>query len=450
MWFASSIEKLANNNMKISFLNGQGIDGVGSTKFMIEFMKQVKINKIVNFISNNANYANAKNFILNNVEVINTNNILNELEDSEIIIVNSFPNNKSTLDEINSFYNQLREISLSNKILVGFMHFNTIAYFNKMPKILYGINLLDKIFVFNNKCKISKLIKEYLPHKENCICEFGLPYTFKEDNLYDKKNTCVYMGRFATFKKPELMLNLAKLTNKIKFNYYGIGRTIEAKQGLLDKENVVYKKYNEEDEEDKVNIRGIYKNDIGINIMKNSMFGFSGFTLNENDYGNRLEYAMNEMIDNQCVCIFSKHCLESVKLNNKSIIDYNIFLYYDLENDNSIELIKKMEEILNNNELRIEIIKNQLELSKELHNPMKITNNILSNINKTYDNKLDEKELIKKLLINNKFIDRNDICYDIPDIKNKKINRIYEYRKTRLIKTIINEPVDNLFSNLNK
>ena len=185
---------------KINWLNGQGIDGLGSTKFMIEFSKLFDEKNIINFDNKNANYSNDKNFDLSDFDIITTSNIFDHLANEHIIFINSFPNNKSTLEEINSFYNQLEQLHNKGCILIGFLHFNTKAYFNKCPKIFLGLNFCDCILTFDKDSEYANIIKKFLPHKENNIKEFALPYEFDEDFDYSKKkNICTYAGRYATF-----------------------------------------------------------------------------------------------------------------------------------------------------------------------------------------------------------------------------------------------------------
>jgi hypothetical protein len=186
------------------------------------------------------------------------------------------------------------------------------------------------------------------------------------------------------------------------------------KQNLLDKYNLKFKDYNSD-----ILITGPTKNEVIINYLKNSMFAFSGFTLkNKNDYGNRIEYAMYEMIDNNCICIFTKHCLENAGFN------YRKFL--TIENDNFEELSKKIIYLINNESARNEIIYAQKEEAMKHCNQSVIFDKIYNQIN--YLNNYKSINDLKRHLLKEKYDKANDICYDLSDLKLSK-NRIYYYDK---------------------
>jgi len=415
---------------KIYWLNGQGIDGLGSTKFMIEFSRLFDEKHIINFDNKNAHYSNEKNFDLLGFDIITTSNYLDHLTDTNIIFINSFPNNKSTLEEVNSFYDQLEQLHNKGVIIIGFLHFNTKAYFNKCPKIFLGLNFCDYIFTFNKNSEYANMIAKFLPHKKNSIKEFALPYKFDEDfDLSVKEDICTYAGRYATFKKPIEMMELFKRFKDIKYLYCGVGRTIESFSQLIEpnKDDLnIMKKGEELLINEKVNMKGEMKNKDLMNELKRSKFAYSGFILKAENYGNRFEYAMYEMINNRCICIFNEHFLNTV------VPDQDCFI--SMNDKNYDDVVLRMKIILHNDLLYRNILKKQIETAKKLCDPEMVIHKILSQISFKKQETLTSKELISSLISTyNTEIDQNSICIEPSDF-NKKYIRVYRYEKTRLRK----------------
>ena len=424
----------------IIWINWQWICGVWSTKFLIETSKQFETAKIINFVSENWNYINAKNFEID-IEQVNTTDIYNEVKDEEVIFINSFPNNKSTIKEIDLFYNDMKKLSEEWVILIWFNHFNTLNYLNKMPKILYWINLLDIIYTFNKNSDFWNIIKKLLPWKYNNLKTFSLPYDLWDFKyIENKEDKIVYMWRYASFKNPEKMLNI--IPDWIKWEYHWCGRTIETKQRLLNHEETSYRNIRDEDIEWKVNVRGKYKNKEWLEIMKWSKFAFSWFKLKAENYGERLEYAMCEMVKSQCVCIFSKHFLDNVELDWNKLSSYKTFLWYNFEEDNSKQISEAIIRISKDDKLRKELITKQYNLVKRLHNPSIIVWRILKNIWKSLNQIYSYEEFIKTITENSwRNIDNIQDIYTLAiepaDMKLRHFRRYYQ-DNTRLRKEIIN------------
>jgi glycosyltransferase involved in cell wall biosynthesis len=420
------MEKIYN---KIGWIAGQGIDGVGGTKHMIEFSKLFKSVKVIDVISDSANYSNRKNFSYEDYEVLRTQDFVNEFEDYDTIYIISFPNNKNTIEEIDKFYSQIKELSEKGKKIVCFMTFNTIAYFNKMPKILYGFNLMDYIFLFSKTHDIANMIRKYIPWKTDIIREYRHPYEYIEKPLKEKENKCIYAGRYARFKGPDEMIDLYKNNvSNTKFEYHGIGRTIEVK-AWLDKYDVL--NYSKEFKDDKINIFGQLSNKQMHEQFAKSMFAYNGYHLPVKNYGLKSDFSMAEMMENNCICIFNKHYLENVTLNGRKLSTFNAFISYE---NNPAEVCEKMKYLLNNEEARNIMLENQKYVLKNFYNPEVIipetVNQIIEKNNKT----LNYQDFLEKLIPQWKNI--KDVCFEVSDLKLKK-PRIYFKQGSRLRKITI-------------
>lgn len=425
-------QALFETEKRIVWLNGQGIDGVGSTKFQIEFSKSFKHKKIVNFKSK-AKYGNSKNFELNDFKVVDTDDIFNELKEEGVVYVNSFPNNKNSIAEIDEFYKQIEFLHAKGVILVFFMHFNTMAYFIRQPKILLGLNFMDYIFTFNaDKGEYAEVVRKYLPHKANRLRSFGLPFYFDNIEYGGKMNSCIYVGRAASFKQPELMIELAKhcdLTD-VSFNFYGIGRTRDA-LGIIENPMTEYLQYGQSPSKGKIGIYNIAPNAFMQGLMRSSLFAFSGYKLKSQNYGNKSDYAIYEYINNKCIVILTEHFLKNAYVDGKSLFDYNAFLYIKDDLSNLQEVADKMKFFKNNSTLAKEHVEKQLEIYREFGNPMRIVNEVESQIRELDSKTMETHALMTKLLGTNVTI--QNVAFDVPDLKLKK-PRVYIQKKSRLAK----------------
>lgn len=424
------------SNAKI--LNGQAIDWVGSTKFILELFDSSCT--IVN-LAQKAKYVNGGNFNIP-YEVKNVSDFYSELKNETIVYINSFPNYKNTLQEIDSFYTQIEQLHNDGVILVAFMHFNTLQYINKIPKLLLWLNFMDYIFTFNKDSDFAHIVYKYLPWKSSSICEFWLPYNMSREIPIEKENLCVYMWRFACFKNPQKMIDLE--TEEIRFEFHGCWRTIETKTLLFDKyQKAVYVnanwtkrrivsngvfEYTEAKDRD-VLVYWTYKNQEGIEVMKKAMFAYSGYKLPKQNYWVRFEYSMCEYIDYWCVCIFSEHFLKNVFVQGKSLFDHDVFISYDFENPEATK--KRMLEVLHDNELRKEIIQKQDSLLYAMHNPDYVQSDIFKQINDKVNNQLD-KESFYSLLIGHQDYSQAIEPADLKLIKKEK--RTYVQKWTKLLK----------------
>jgi len=418
---------------KITWLNANQ-DGVGGTKHVIEFSRLFKNKKIIHFKSNFANYSNSKNFSLSDFEVIETVNIFDELKNEKIIYIGSFPNDKNTIEEIDLFYSQLEELHNANIILAAFLVFNNAQYINHQTKILLGLNFIDYIFVFNSKDgDYAKEIKKWLPYKQDRIFDFAHPYTPQvKEKIKDKENSCVYIGRFASFKSPEMMIELM-LSNTFdtEFECYGIGRTIESLD-FINNPDCSYLSYKNSNQLDKINIRGIAPNDQMLGYLRKSMFAFSGYHLKANNYGSKSDFVIAEMMDNQCICILHTHFLENVYLNGKKLIDYNFCLSYD--GTNAKQVSEQMKMLYTNQEERESLLERQKTVLNEFYNPFKRVHEVVTKITSKDTKTMNKEQLMSFLLVSNSEV--KNIAFDPSDLKRKDV-RVYVRSKGRIRREIL-------------
>ena len=111
-------------------------------------------------------------------------------------------------------------------------------------KFFFNISKKFKFFKKINFIFILKNLKTHFNlHNKNIILDDAVDLSeFK--NIYDFKkiyNTCIYSGSFTKGKGIELILKIAKITNKIKFHLYGdISNSKFLKSDLEKYKNVYY------------------------------------------------------------------------------------------------------------------------------------------------------------------------------------------------------------------
>lgn len=421
--------------MKIAQICGE-IEGVGVTRFIIE--------------QNNAFKSCGHNITTYFCPNRNNNKLTKRQKQQNIDNIIEYDYSKSMLDEINScdlvFINQLmlktREEEYVKKYMnflideiqgpkkIFFINSHKISGQDQYNREIWAdpvfLNSVDYIATFNHTTpiysKIKSIIGEEVAMKK--FISMLLPYKFDENiewcPLENKHKRITYIGRYATFKCPEMLLDVHKhLQGIYEFEMRGIDRSIstvglpdlfyeldpDKKKSLKERIlgpskytrqfNKTWMKENNTDEElmvdmkhdDKVWIFGPYDRRVGLKAINKSVFGAEFFHLKDHSfYGDDIEYAMMEIVEQGTVPLFNWHAGENIKLHengkqtDKSFLDLNIGLYLKRDLSNIDEIISKLDELYHSKEKYDEYRKYNLEMMKIHHDYKSVVTEFLEQI----------------------------------------------------------------------
>lgn len=357
---------------KVAWLNGQGVEGLGNTAFMKHSSAPFPGMKMINYVTeSNLKYFNSNNFKVDEFDTIKTLDFYDHLKDYETVIVNSFPTKKYTMNEINHFYEQLERLSNNGCKIVLIFLFNTPNAYNSLINNVLGMNIADRIYTYNPNAAYWDKYHKVLPHKKDAFKPIFHNYNWQPNlSIENRVPRMVYAGRYAPWKNPEGIFEFFWFDKTMSYDMIGIGRTIETVTNLIKNPkyvgdlNSLHDKKNQYIEHGKVNMFSFTPNEFIKERLRTSMFAYSGFKLNALNYGNRFEFAMLEMIEAGCVCIFNEHFLKNVYAEGKSLYEWDSFLSFNGEN--AAEIVDKMNLIKNDKVLHQNIINKQLEVAQKI------------------------------------------------------------------------------------
>jgi len=349
--------------------------------------------------------------------------------------------------------NKKEYVDMFNELITKKITTKKVLFLNAHYKIHYAafgielfsdkkfLNSFDYICTFSPNTNISEIMKETIgktAFKEKFI-SLHLPMRF--DNSYkdkwlsfdDKKKRVTYIGRFASFKKPQKTLDLCKYDTNHLFEYEmrGIEKMIgvaavpdlfytidtskkysslkDAIQGPSKYTVTIDKKWRKENNisendllinyprDNKMFIFGSYKREDGMEAMRNSMFGIECFCPKNTNAiydmpnilpGNMIEYAMMEIILCGTIPIFDMATGKGAYVTDintkteKSLCDANAGLFLEDDNSNMEEVFEKMKEISSNKKLYNEMIENNWEYYKSVTDPDSIIEDFIKQLTK--------------------------------------------------------------------
>lgn len=325
---------------KIAMMMGKGIEGCGVTRICSEMQSWCNKNniKFTVFGYDEKKYARSKSHKLDYVsfQMDDMKDIENQLNDYDMVIYNSYPSSKHNHDAIRLFFTHL--VKNVNAIKVGYIHEIHRAYIDKIPYLLKIMNEMDMLYGYGEKIWFSQMMAKAFPSKKigerikrfNLWFDFDEAKKFRNENLNDKKKKIMYIGRWTSTKEPHRLLYLSPLIHEqdkdFDFEMQGIEHSIGAKFDIFTNEYTIDRTGKEPKnlEHGLVNVYGEYNHDEAMNDMAHSMFGCSFFRIpkHHEDYGDRMEYTMIEMINCGAIPVFD---IDWAKNNKMSTGEY----YYD-------------------------------------------------------------------------------------------------------------------------
>jgi hypothetical protein len=149
-------------------------------------------------------------------------------------------------------------------------------------------------------------------------------------------------------KDPKRMVDMFKLDKDFHYSIHGIERSIGAKFDIIDITNWTDKFEGYNYDSDICESFGPYEYEDGMNLISNSMFGYSGYNLpkERHNYGDRFEYAQMEIIAVGTVPVFDwDYGMNNVAEDGSTFISNPIAIWSNREDLN--ETKDKIHELSN-------------------------------------------------------------------------------------------------------
>lgn len=326
-------------------------------------------------------------FTMNEIE--ETVNMINKNYDFVILMTEAKMSKKYPIEFYRSFYLDLwKKIDI---VKIRMQHDATDRAISLSPLNINISNEADAIFTISKESLYIKEILRNLPSKENRIFKYDLWLDFEmfdkwKSEEVEKENKLTYIGRYATFKNPDRLIDIAKELKNIglTIELHGLDSDISTVSRVLNHEYVndyVRKRTNPNGI---VNAYGKYERLDGLNKMRKSLFGFSFFNYrlekNVGFYGNRLEYAQQEIIACGSIPVFDKGWSENCK--TRAGVRYCDIPYFALycELGKEIELVDKLKEVMESKELQKKYVETSYRVLKENYDKNIIIPEFLNNI----------------------------------------------------------------------
>lgn len=417
-------------NKKIAMVFGKSIEGCGVQRGGVEMQMWCHKNNITfdifsyderTFNKDRVNGHGAKNVMsFMEEDLVKTRE---QLEQYDVVIFNSYPSPKNENSAIYGFYFELVK-KLKNPIKVGMMHELNKTNIDKIPYLVGMMNECDVLYNFTEKSWFSQTISNLLPSKKlgARMNKFTMWFNFDEFEsfrneipLAQKKRELLYASRWTTSKVPRRVLDMAPLLDKthIAGKLIGIERSIGAKTDIFDHPNCIDCTGKEIKPAVDTSCRGVevygpFVRSDGLKQLQNSLFGCSFYRLpkDADGYGDRMEYAMIEIIAAGAIPVFDAHWAD----NNRTLdgrayseIPYACVISHEDKLQETVdELVKiSLDEDLQKKyfDTSYEIVKNEFDVNLVLPRMLSHIISVGKDINK-YEN---DNDLILAITQNEKF-----------------------------------------------
>jgi len=328
--------------MKIAIVFGKGLDGCGVEKYGYEWKRydpdNIDIFNLVerSFVRSGGHIKESISFKPS--EMLDVAKRLNDNYD--IVILNSYPSPMHKRETIKSFYYDL-VLQIKKPILVSMMHEIKRMNYDRIPIHLAISNAADIIFNFSTETTYSQDMAGILTNKKlgERIARMKLPITVSDYEEYripfkDKNKSCIYASRWTSMKHPSRLIDLWEMDKDFHYAIHGIERSIGAKFDIIDRTEyqAKFNGYTYYAGRELMESFGPYEYQEGMNLIANSMFGYSGYALpkERHNYGDRFEYAQMEIIAVGTVPIFDiDYGLYNNAENGKAFSDHDIAIWSD-------------------------------------------------------------------------------------------------------------------------
>ena len=367
---------------KYGLVIGRAIDGCGLTKCAVELQTWCNRNgvELEIFAYEGKKMSRHKAHVMDYVgyKEKDLDNLQESLNKKDVVIFFSYPYAKSDHSYVKSFYDKII-MGVNNPVKIGFIHEVHKTYIDKIPYMVGIMNNMDAIYGYGPTTWFNRAMNEMFPSKvkDNRVKRIPLWLDFETAVKYrnenpGKEHKIMYIGRWTSTKEPHRLLFLAphikKLDNDFKIVLRGIEKSRGAKDDIYDNPYCI--DMTSEKKGPIVNEHGcaeVYKeyiHDEAMQEMSNTMFGCSFFHLDKHpeEYGDRMEYTMMEIIVNGAIPVFDVHWAKHnvMASTEKTFYDYNIEHPFMIVSDRE-KLEETAKEI-------IDISKNELKQKEMIDN----------------------------------------------------------------------------------
>jgi hypothetical protein len=332
---------------KIAVVYGQGIEGCGVTRVGAELeLWSKKVDCQLDTFSYDekfytrraAHKLNYRSFTVDNVDEIKQ-----VLEKYDLVIFNSYPNNKYDHNAIRKFYHNLFKPLQALKVM--FVHEISKANVDKIAYLVPMLNEADLVYHFGTDTWMAQQVIAMMPSKKanERMCRFKMWMNFEELLMYkekypieSRKRGLTYVGRWSTLKNIDRTVEVGYHAHQLDPEFiteiHGIEASVGAKFQIIDHPWTTYTKINK-NIENRVYGDGPVKawepctRDFGLNHFATHMFGSAFYSLPKQpqNYGDRMEFTQIEIIGTGAVPLFDRHWAEHNRISDGT-------LYSDIPN----------------------------------------------------------------------------------------------------------------------
>jgi len=440
--------------MKIAIVFGKGLDGCGVEKFGYEFQRYMP-NDVDIYDLQERGFTRSGGHIKNSIsfkadEIPDIGKKLNENYD--IVMLNSYPSPLHNQSTVKSFFEDL-VLKIEKPILVGMMHEIKRMNFDRIPIHIPIANACDIVFNFSTTTTYAQDISNILTDKKlgERIARMKLPFTVSDYEKYwvpfkDKRKSCIYASRWTTMKDPKRMVEMYNLDKDFHYSIHGIERSIGAKFDIIDitKWTDKFDGYNYDS--DICESFGPYEYEDGMNLISNSLFGYSGYNLpkERHNYGDRFEYAQMEIIAVGTVPVFDyDYGMNNVAEDGSTFISNPIAIWSNREDLN--ETKDKIHELSNNETMYNDYLDNGIQFLRQEADASNVIPPMLKHIESVgkQTDKMSVTQLIEKCFGTNAIDTFNNILNNnIPAFGAKEVieqQLSYFEKKKRIVHTKIQD-----------
>ena len=320
-------------NKKIAVVYGQGIEGCGVTRVGAELeLWSKKVDCQLDTFSYDEKFFTrraAHKLTYRSFTKSNVDEIKQALEKYDLVIFNSYPNNKYDHEAIRKFYHNLFKPLQALKVM--FVHEISKANIDKICYLVPMLNEADLVYHFGTDTWMAEKVQTMMPSKKagERMCRFRMWMNFEELLRYkemypieSRKRGLTYVGRWSTLKNIDRTVEVGYWADQLDPSFiteiHGIEASVGAKFQIIDHEWTTYTKINKTIE-NRVYGNGPVKawepctRDFALNHFATHMFGSAFYSLPKQpqNYGNRMEYTQIEIIGTGAVPLFDRHWAEN-------------------------------------------------------------------------------------------------------------------------------------------
>jgi hypothetical protein len=326
---------------KIAVVYGQGIEGCGVTRVGAELeLWSKKVGCQLDTFSYDEKFYTRRGshkLTYRSFTHENVDEIKQALEKYDLVIFNSYPNNKYEHEAIKKFYHNLFKPLQALKVM--FVHEISKANVDKICYLVPMLNDADLVYHFGTDTWMAQQVITMMPSKKanERMCRFKMWMNFEELLAYkekypieSRKRGLTYVGRWSTLKNIDRTVEVGYWADQIDPTFvteiHGIEASVGAKFQIIDHEWTTYTKVN------KTIPNRVYGNgpvkawepctrDFALNHFATHMFGSAFYSLPKQpqNYGDRMEYTQIEIIGTGAVPLFDRHWAEHNRISDGTL-----------------------------------------------------------------------------------------------------------------------------------